>query len=32
MKAAIYHIRTRCNYSQSMAAREIGVSRQMFSA
>lgn len=32
MKTAIYHIRTRCNYSQSMAAREIGVSRQMFSA
>lgn len=31
MKTAIYHIRTRCNYSQSMAAREIGVSRQMFS-
>lgn len=32
MKTAIYYIRTRCNYSQSMAAREIGVSRQMFSA
>lgn len=32
MKTAIYHIRTRCNYSQSMAARELGVSRQMFSA
>lgn len=32
MKTALYYIRTRCNYSQSMAAREIGVSRQMFSA
>lgn len=32
MKTALYHIRTRCNYSQSMAARELGVSRQMFSA
>lgn len=31
MKTALYYIRTRCNYSQSMAAREIGVSRQMFS-
>lgn len=32
MKTALYYIRTRCNYSQSMAAKEIGVSRQMFSA
>lgn len=32
MKTALYHIRSRCNYSQSMAAKELGVSRQMFSA
>lgn len=32
MKTALYHIRTRCNYSQSMAARELQVSRQIFSA
>lgn len=32
MKTALYHIRSRCNYSQSMAAEELGVSRQMFSA
>lgn len=32
MKTALYHIRSRCNYSQSMAAKELGVSRQIFSA
>lgn len=32
MKTALYHIRTRCNYSQSMAARELQVSRQIFGA
>lgn len=32
MKTALYHIRTRCNYSQSMAARELRVSRQVFGA
>ena len=31
MKTALYHIRTRCNYSQSMAARELGVSRPLIS-
>ena len=31
MKSALYHIRTRCNYSQGMVARELGVSRQILS-
>lgn len=32
MKSALYYnIRRRCNYSQSMAANELGVSRQIFS-
>jgi len=32
MRTALYYIRSRCNYSQSMVARELHVSRQMFSA
>ena len=32
MKTALYYIRTRCNYSQSMVARELNVSRQIYSA
>ena len=32
MKTALYYIRTRCNYSQGMVARELDVSRQMLSA
>lgn len=32
MKTALFMIRTRCNYSQSLAAQTIGVSRQLFSA
>ena len=32
MKTALYYIRTRCNYSQSMVARELDVSRQIYSA
>jgi DNA-binding XRE family transcriptional regulator len=32
MKTALYYIRTRCNYSQGMVARELEVSRQMLSA
>ncbi len=31
MKTALYHIRMRCNYSQSMTARIIGISRQALS-
>ena len=32
MKTALYLIRSRCNYSQAMAAKAIGVSRQMLGA
>jgi len=32
MKSALYHIRIRCNYSQSMLAEELGVSRQLVCA
>lgn len=32
MKTALFMIRTRCNYSQSLAAQTVGVSRQLFSA
>ena len=32
MRTALYYIRSRCNYSQSMVARELHVSRQMLSA
>ena len=32
MKTALYFLRTRCNYTQSMVARKLNISRQMFSA